>query len=255
LETAIATGAAVIATGFALDLARDFSRQPRPHTAAYGAGIGLFALATWALAAGLAFGWEGWSYRTFFLLGAILNIPVLAVGSFFLVVGRKAGNLALLFTGAIGAISTTLTTTVPFARPLPEAGIPHDIFPPISEGFGPRLLAAIAGGLAASALIVLGLVSLIRFWKKNRRLVWGNALIIAGTLAATWGGSGIAIGEGAAFAISLLLAASLIWAGYRTASGARANPGLRTSYNSEIATENGPNEFTGLPPESPSRRR
>src|SRR5688572_14594657 len=123
LETAIATGAAVIATGFALDLARDFSRQPRPHTAAYGAGIGLFALATWALAAGLAFGWEGWSYRTFFLLGAILNIPVLAVGSFFLVVGRKAGNLALLFTGAIGAISTTLTTTVPFARPLPEAGI------------------------------------------------------------------------------------------------------------------------------------
>ena len=233
METSIAVLAAVIATGFAFDLARDFFLKPRPHTAAYAAGIGMFAVATWALASGLGFGWEGWSYRTFFLLGAILNIPILAVGSFFLVVGRKAGNLALLISGAIGAISTTLTTTVPFARPLPEGGIPHDIFPPISEGFGPRLLAAIAGGLAASALIVLGLVSLIRFWKKNRRLVWGNALIIAGTLAATWGGSGLAIGEGAAFAISLLLAASLIWAGYRTASGARSkrDPGSVSSSN------------------------
>jgi hypothetical protein len=233
METAIAVVAAAIATGFALDLARDFFQRPRPHTAAYAAGIGMFALATWALASGLAFGWAGWSYRTFFLLGAILNIPILAVGSFFLVVGRKAGNQALLISGAIGAISTTLTTTVPFARPLPAGGIPHDIFPPISEGFGPRLLAAIAGGLAATALIVLGLVSLVRFWKKNRRLVWGNALIIAGTLAATWGGSGLAIGEGAAFAISLLLAASLIWAGYRTAAGARANrdPGLVSSHS------------------------
>ena len=220
-DAVVAIVAAIIATGFAIDLIRDYAQKARPHTAAYAAGITMFAIATWALAAGLTFGWQGWSYRTFFLLGAILNIPTLAVGSFFLVVGRRAGNISLLMAGAIAAISTTLTTTVSFARPLPEGGIPHDIFPPISEGFGPRLLAAIAGGLAASALILLGLISLIRFWRKNRRLVWGNALIIAGTLAASWGGSGLAIGEGAAFAISLLLAASLIWAGYRTASGAR----------------------------------
>ena len=248
MDNFIALMAALIATGFAIDLARDFARKPRPHTAAYGAGIAMFAAATWALWAGLNFGWEGWSYRTFFLLGAILNIPALAVGSFFLVVGRKAGNLALLLTGAIGAISTTLTTTVSFARPLPAGGIPHDIFPPISEGFGPRLLAAIAGGMAASCLIVLGLVSLIRFWKRNRRLVWGNAFIVAGTFAASWGGSGLALGEGAAFAVSLLLAATLIWAGYRTASGARrtANPGLFSLPSNENSPQNEP--ISGAPP-------
>jgi len=70
--------------------------------------------------------------------------------------------------------------------------------------------------------VVLAVVSLFRFWKKNRKLVWGNSLILAGTLAATWGGTGLAIGEGAAFAISLLLAAGLIWAGYRIAAGARS---------------------------------
>jgi hypothetical protein len=184
----------------------------------------MFALATWALCSGLILGWDGWAYRMFFLLGAVINIPVLAIGSWFLVVGRRAGHIATILTGAFAAISTTLVTTVPFARALPDGGIPHDIFPPISEGFGPRLLAAIGGGMGATFLIVLGLVSIFRFWKRNRRLVWGNALIVGGALAASTGGSGLAIGEGAAFALSLLVAAGLIWAGYRTASGARAAP-------------------------------
>ncbi|HUO46317.1 MAG TPA: hypothetical protein VM470_05745 [Acidimicrobiia bacterium] len=221
MDGLIAVGAAVISTAFTLDLARSYRRRPRPHTAAYGVGMALFAIATWALAAGLTFGWTGFSYRTFFLFGAILNIPLLALGSMYLVVGKRAGTITFLLVGAIAAISTTLTTTVAFAAPLPTGGIPHEIFPPISEGFGPRLLAAIAGGLAATVIIILSLVSIFRFWKKNQRVVWGNLLITAGTFAAAWGGTGLAVGEGAAFAISLLLAASLIWAGYRVASGAR----------------------------------
>lgn len=226
MDQVIAGAAALIATGFAIDLIRNYRKRPRPHAAAYAAGISMFAVASWALAAGLTFGWQGWSYRLFFLLGAIINIPFLALGSMFLVVGRRAGHAMFIGTGAFAAISTTLTTTVPFARALPEGGIPHDIFPPISEGFGPRLLAAIGGGMGATILIVLAVVSLLRFWRTNRRLVWGNALIVAGTLAASWGGTGLAIGEGAAFAISLLLAATLIWGGFRVASGARARAPL-----------------------------
>ena len=222
MESVISIVAAAIASAFAIDLILAFNRRPRPHTAAYAAGITMFAIASWALAYGLTAGWTGTSYRTFYLLGAIVNIPFLALGSMYLVIGKRAGTVAFIICGAIAAISTTLTTTVAFARPLPEGGIPHEIFPPISEGFGPRLLAAIAGGMGATVLIVLALVSLFRFWNKNRRLVWGNALILGGTLAATWGGTGLALGEGAAFAVSLLLAAALIWAGYRTASGARS---------------------------------
>jgi hypothetical protein len=224
MEQFISIVAAAIASGFAVDLILGFRRKPRPHTAAYAAGISMFAIASWALAAGLTLGWTGASYRIFFLLGAIINIPFLALGSMYLVVGRRAGTIMFIACGAVAAISTTLTTTVAFSRALPAGGIPHDIFPPISDGFGPRLLAAIGAGTGATIIVVLALVSLFRFWNKNRRLVWGNGLIVAGTLAASWGGTGLAIGEGAAFAISLLLAAALIWAGYRLASGARSSP-------------------------------
>ena len=222
MDQFISIVAAAIASAFAIDLIFAFRRRPRPHTAAYAAGISMFAIASCALAYGLTVGWTGTSYRVFYLLGAIVNIPFLALGSMYLVVGKRAGTVMFIACGAIAAISTTLTTTVAFARPLPEGGIPHEIFPPISEGFGPRLLAAIAGGTGAAILILLALVSLVRFWNRNRRVVWGNGLILAGTLAAAWGGTGLAIGEGAAFAVSLLAAAGLIWAGYRTAAGARA---------------------------------
>jgi hypothetical protein len=157
-------------------------------------------------------------YRTFYLFGAILNIPFLALGSMFLVVGRRSGHVMAIALGAFTAISTTLTATVPFANPLPASGVPHDIF---ATGFGPRLFAIIGGAMGATILIVLSLVSVFRFWKRNRRIVWGNLLILAGTFAAASGGTGLALGEGSAFALSLMVAVTAIWAGYRVASGAR----------------------------------
>ena len=128
--------------------------------------------------------------------------------------------------GALVAISTTLVLTVPFQQQLPDNGIPHDMF---DTGFGPRLFAIIGGATGATILMILALVSLVRFWNKDRNIVWGNALILAGTVAAAWGGTGLALGEASGFALSLLIAVSFIWAGYRVASGRRLGPDLQTS--------------------------
>ena len=222
MDSLLALLAALAATAFAADLWLDYRRRPRPHIAAYGTGMTMFAIATWAFYLGLSFGWTGPLYRTFYLFGAILNIPFLALGSMFLVVGKRSGHAMAIALGAFTAIATTLTATVPFANSLPEEGVPHDVF---ADGFGPRLFAIIGGSAGATILIILALVSIFRFWRKNRRIVWGNLLIVAGTLAAASGGTGLALGEGSAFAISLLVAVSLIWAGYRVASGSRRLPG------------------------------
>ncbi|MGD2100845.1 MAG: hypothetical protein PVG83_01290 [Acidimicrobiia bacterium] len=216
MESVFAAAAGLAATVFSVDLWRDYRRRPRPHIAAYGAGMTLFAIATWCLFVGVTFGWSGPVYRAFFLFGAVLNIPLLALGSMFLVVGKKSGHAMTIAVGAVAAISTTLTTTVPFVRPLPNGGIPHDMWDP---GFGPRLFALIGGATGATILIVLSAVSLFRFWSRDRWIVWGNALILAGTLSAAWGGTGLALGEAGGFALSLLLAVTFIWAGYRVATG------------------------------------
>lgn len=210
--------AAIAATLFSADLWLNYRRKPRPHIAAYGAGMAMFAVATWAMFLGVALGWNGPTYRTFFLFGAILNIPFLALGSMFLVVGERSGHAMTIALGALAAISTTLTLTVPFESPLPDSGIPTDIF---ATGFGPRLFAIIGGASGTVILIALALISAIRFWRKDRQLVWGNMLIVAGTAAAAWRGTGLALGDAGGFALSLLAAVSLIWAGYRVASGRR----------------------------------
>ena len=220
MESVLSVVAAIASSLFAFDLWSDYRRRPRPHIAAYGTGMTMFAVATWALFIGVTFAWTGPVYRTFFLFGAVLNIPFLALGSMFLVVGKRSGHAMTVALGAFTAFATTLTLTVPFQQPLPVDGIPHarDMF---ESGFGPRLFALIGGAVGVTILSVLALVSLVRFWKKDRSIVWGNALILAGTLAAAWGGTRLALGDESGFALSLLIAVTLIWAGYRVAAARR----------------------------------
>ena len=220
MESVLSVVAAIASSLFAFDLWSDYRRRPRPHIAAYGTGMTMFAVATWALFIGVTFAWTGPVYRTFFLFGAVLNIPFLALGSMFLVVGNRSGHAMTVALGAFTAFATTLTLTVPFQQPLPVDGIPHarDMF---ESGFGPRLFALIGGAVGVTILSVLALVSLVRFWKKDRSIVWGNALILVGTLAAAWGGTRLALGDESGFALSLLIAVTLIWAGYRVAAGRR----------------------------------
>ncbi len=240
MDSILAFIAALAATGFSVDLWLNYRTRPRPHVAAYAAGMTLFALATWSLFFGVTFGWTGLSYRTFFLFGAILNIPLLALGSMFLVVGKRSGHVMTVAIGALTAISTTLTATVPFANPLPEGGIPHDIF---ETGFGPRLFAIIGAASATLILVSLALVSLVRFWRRNRPIVAGNALIVVGVLSAAWGGTGLALGEASGFALSLLLAVSFIWGGYKVASGARNVAGGEPHQDSEPDSQDGVDHF------------
>ncbi len=221
MDTLLAVIAAVAATVFTLDLVRDLVRRPRPHVAAYAVGIGMFAIATWALVYGLANGWSGLPYRIFFLFGAVLNIPFLALGSMYLVIGKRSGTVMTLVLGGLSAISITLVSTVAFERELPASGVPTDIFAPLTDGFGPRFLALIGASGGATILVALALVSLIRFWRANRGIVYGNGLILTGTLVAAWGGAQLALGDDTLFTTSLLITSIFLWAGYRIAKEAR----------------------------------
>ncbi len=224
MEAFLAALAALAATGFAADLVRSHVARPRPHVAAWSAAMLMYAAATWALFWGLAFGWGEVTFRVFYWFGAILNVVFLALGAAYLVLGQRVGGLLLVLFSAFGAGSGAVTFGTAFVAALPGGGVPagSDLFPAPAEGIAsPRLWAVVGNSVGTLLLIGLALYTVLRFWRRNRPLVAGNLLIIAGTLSPVLGGALTAFGEGGGLAVSLLGGAALLWAGYRVSSGAR----------------------------------
>lgn len=229
MDLVLATVAAVIATEFAVDLWLGHRRRPRRHAATWSLAMAMYALATWALVVGLANGWSDTSFRVFYLLGAIANIPLLALGSLMLTSSEAVARRATVGVIAFLGLATWITMAAPAVGDIAGIGIPEG-----SEVFAagmveidgaplpsPRTFAAIAGGVGTVVIVGLAVRSIMRHRNTNRRIVWGNVLIVLGTLAPATGGSLTALGEGGGFALSLLIGATLLWAGYRTASGVR----------------------------------
>ncbi len=120
----------LVAGWFAFDLIRSAAAKRRPHTAAYAAGMTMFAAATLASFLSIAFGWTDAIYKIFYLFGGVLNVPFLALGSVYLVGGERWGRAML---GLLLALYLDGHVAGP-AR-LPWAAIPDEILPRGSEIF------------------------------------------------------------------------------------------------------------------------
>jgi hypothetical protein len=213
--------ATAIATVFAQATGVRFTQRRKPHERAWTIALALFALASAALATGASTGWDRGTFRAFYLLGAILCVPWLGLGTLYLLAGTKVGHRAetalVLFTGfAIGVVlSAPIHGTI--AR---DGGIPigKDHF-----GVMPRVLAAAASGVGATVVLVGAIWSAVRFARSRAegtsRLAAGNALIALGTLVLSSGGlvQG-AVGKDQAFALTLTGGIAVIYAGFVVAS-------------------------------------
>jgi len=222
---------AVVASWLSMELYRSWRRRPRLHSEIWAMAFGSYALAMWALAAGLGLGWASFSFRSFYFLGAIANISLLAAGSIALH-SVRAGEIAKKFVGLWLVFGFFATFLAAFSVPLPSSGIPEgsDVF---EFTFsietltlpGPRLVAAVSGALATVIIVGLALVTVVRSWSSMRRLAYGNLLIAVGTIVPALGGSLIALGESSALAVSLTLGIVLLAAGYRLAVSSRSRSG------------------------------
>jgi hypothetical protein len=216
--------ATAVATLFAQATGVRWSRTKAPQQAAWTVALVLFALASAALAVGEGTQWDDGTFRAFYLLGAILNVPWLALGTIYLLFGPVAGNRVragmLVFTGlAIGAmLSAPIHGTIE-----PYGGIPvgKDHFDAL-----PRILAAAGSGLGALVVFGGAAWSAVRFAHQRTpgagRLACGNALIALGTLVLSSGGllQGV-VGHDESFTISLAVGITVIYSGFAVASGVR----------------------------------
>ncbi|MBT8199103.1 MAG: hypothetical protein KJO36_01175 [Acidimicrobiia bacterium] len=221
MDTIMALAAAGVATAFFVDLAMGYRVRPRRHVAVWALAIAMYAIATWALVVGVVFGWTDPVFRVFYLFGAILNVPFLALGSLYLAAPKTASRLLEFFV-IFGLLAAFVVITAPTVNTVPTDGLPagSDVFASFREvgPTGPRFWALVANVLGTLVLIGLAIVSILRLARVNRTSVLANGLVIAGVLAPVYGGTLFAFGEAGSFAASLLLGAILLWAGYRVGS-------------------------------------
>ena len=207
MEALFAFAAALVALRLAAALAVRWRTRQAPELAAWSASLLAYAVASAALAWGAAAGWDGRSFRVYYLFGGLLTALLLGLGSVLLTGRRWALWPALLYVGlAVGvAIAAPLHGDI-HGTTLPEAQAHLDFFPA-------RLVAVLGNVLGTTAVTVVAIATI------SRRPL-GNALLLAGVATAAAGSalSGLGTAKTSVFAA---IAALLLYGGF-TASPRRS---------------------------------
>jgi hypothetical protein len=250
MHTALAAAATLVALAFAgatferyLDRrapAAPTDRSSAPELA-WTASLLTFAIASAGLWTGAALGWNPASFRVFYGFGAIVVVPVLALGTVYLLAGRRAGHVAAVLTALTGAWALGVMTTTPVAASVRAYGT-GDI-PRGSEVLDvlPRVLAAVASGLGATVLFAGAVVSVVRLARRRttRRLAVANGLIAFGTLILSVGGLfNSALGAMDAFSVSLVAGITVMFAGFLLTTPGTRSPRRPAEQSTEL-TEGG----------------
>jgi hypothetical protein len=217
----MAAAATLVAIAFALSTFERWLVRRRRYELAWSLALAFFAAGAASLWAGAANGWNGPTFRAFYLFGAIVNVPVLALGTVYLLGGQRRGDRWAAVVGLFSAFAVGVVAVAPF-----EAAVPRDRLPQGSDVFGPvpRILAAVAS--SGGALVVLGGAAWSA-WRLRRggaairgprRLAAANVLIAVGTLVlAASGVLNSVLDEMEAFSVSLVLGITLIFGGFLVA--------------------------------------
>ena len=104
--------AALVALVFSALLVRQYVSRRRPYQLAWALALLMYAAASGALFLGVLSGWTPTEYRVYWLFGAVLNVPFLALGEIALLVRNKAFvNAATLLLVFGTAFATTRIRT------------------------------------------------------------------------------------------------------------------------------------------------
>jgi hypothetical protein len=212
--------AAIVSGYFAWLLWVQFSARRRPNLLAWSVALGMFSLASAAAAYGSLLAWSPLTFRTYYLFGAVLNVPALALGTVYLLGPRRVANGAalVLIVGSCAAAVVVFNADLVTAA-LDTEGIPRGS-QVLSEGV--RLLSryfSITGFLVVVGGALWSAARLARGRKPNlKRLASANLLIALGTTVVAVASEMARIASGSLedliFAVGLFVGVSVMFAGF-----------------------------------------
>lgn len=217
VHRALAAAATVVAVAFTLTLWERYRERRGAHHLMWFMAMVAFSGGAGALWWGATFGWTQWPFRVFFALGAVVNVPVLALGTVHLLADGPRARRVSVVVGLAVSYATGVVVAEPLRGVLVPTELPRgsDVFGP-----GPRIAAALASGGGAVVIAAGAVFSIVRALRGRapRRVVATNAFIVAGTAVLSAGGLlNSVLDEMDAFAVSLVAGVSLLFVGFLTA--------------------------------------
>jgi hypothetical protein len=233
--------AAAASAGFAAAVLRQYAHRRRPHQLAWGVALTMFAVASLALTVGVTAGWTPLWFKLYYLFGAVLNVPWLALGTVRLLMGRGGpGNrgevprwITVAGRGYVAGLAafTALSVVLVLLARVTAADLAGRLLPE-GRDFLPvavRVL-AVLGNVAGTLIVVGGAVAsglAVRARRDLRHRFEGNLLIALGVLLAAGGGVFAFLASSDKLALGLAVGASVMYLGFRRAS-APARPPVAT---------------------------
>src|SRR3954447_9031110 len=151
MHAALAASATLLASAFAFLTLERYLARHRRHELMWTISLAMFALGSLGLWLGAAIGWSEWTFKAFYLFGAILNVPFLALGTVYLLADRRTGDITAAAVSLLAAFAAGIVVAAPIV-----GAIDADLLPQGSAvfGVGPRVAAGVGSGVAA--LVIFG---------------------------------------------------------------------------------------------------
>lgn len=218
--------ASLISAAFGVHLLVRLGRRGRLFEGLWGVAMLMFAVASGALALGILDEWSSTEFRTYWLFGAVLNVPYLAVGEAYLLLRQRwmaHGLLVLALVATVWAASEVRTA------PLDASVLTEEFFSGrevLGEGSTALFLARLYSfsGYGVLALGALWSAFQMRGRPELRNRFYGTLLVVLGATVVAAGAAFAAAANFAGFSVTLAAGVAVMYWGFLTATRRRRTP-------------------------------
>lgn len=195
-------------------LARYRLKRQSYHLLWWGIGIGIYGLGTLIESLVTLLGWQSALFKAWYIAGALLGGAPLAVGTIYLLFGRRAGHIAVVLLLAAVGVTSIFVILSPVRMELVN---PKMLNGKALAWQSIRRVSPFINSLAALFLIGGAIYSAIRFFSypESRHFSIGNIFIAIGALLPGIGGIGSRMGRTELLYIGEFIGVILIWIGYK----------------------------------------
>jgi hypothetical protein len=199
-------------------LARYRLKRQSYHLLWWGIGIGTYGLGTLIESLVTLFGWQSALFKAWYIAGALLGGAPLAVGTIYLLFGRRAGRIAVALLLAVVGVTSIFVILSPVRIDLVD---PTMLSGKALAWQSIRRVSPFINSLAALFLVGGAIYSAVRFFghPESRHVSIGNIFIAVGALLPGVGGMGSRMGHTELLYIAEFIGVILIWIGYKYCQG------------------------------------